>query len=263
MGWRNCQASMTLVAEINQRWPGRDKGSDGTIGDAAHASRQSDHNPWVKLDGVGVVRARDIDKDGIDAPWLAEHLRKLGAAGDPRLAPGGYVIFNRRITNPDFRSWRAYTGSNPHTSHIHVSFSTVPAGFDSTAPWGIATAPGPRPRPAPAPRPTPVEDDVSVQNILLDGTGEITVRLPVGNGAIATSRAWISANLRSGATRPGRVRWWFQGASAGISRRDWTELRVVDGLSSEVTDELPPGTRKINIQYEMPDGGTVCLEAIR
>ena len=137
MGWRNCAASMTLVGEINARWPRRDKASDGTIGDAAHASRNSDHNPWVVVAGTGVVRARDIDKDGIDAPWLAEWLRRRGEAGDPRLTGGGYVIFNRRITSPDFRGWRAYTGSNPHVAHVHVSFSRNAAGFDSRAPWGL------------------------------------------------------------------------------------------------------------------------------
>lgn len=140
MTWRNCQASMTLVNEINKRWPGRDKASDGTIGDAAHATRTSDHNPWYVLAGVGIVRARDVDKDGVDAAWLVEYLRTLGAKRDPRLYPGGYVIFNRRITDADFSGWHTYTGSNPHDHHFHVSFSTVPAGFDSAAPWGIATA---------------------------------------------------------------------------------------------------------------------------
>jgi hypothetical protein len=138
--WRNCRASITLADEINRRWPGRDRASDGTVGDAAHATRTSDHNPWVVVDGVGVVRARDIDKDGIDAPWLVEHLRALGAAGDPRLTGGGYIIFNRRITRPDFTGWREYTGSNPHTSHAHVSFSRDRAGFDSAAPWAIHPA---------------------------------------------------------------------------------------------------------------------------
>jgi hypothetical protein len=138
MGWRNCEASLVLVREINARWPNRDKASDGTIGDAAHASRSSDHNPWVVVNGQGVVRARDIDRDGIDAGWLAEYLRGLGAKGDPRLTGGGYVIWNRRITTPDFRAWKAYTGSNPHTAHVHVSFSRLRAGFDSTAGWGIA-----------------------------------------------------------------------------------------------------------------------------
>lgn len=117
--------------------------------------------------------------------------------------------------------------------------------------------------PAPAAPATSTEDDVSIQNFILSGSGEITPRLPVGNGAVATSRAWISANLRSGATQPGRVRWWFQGETAGIGRRDWTTLTVKDGLSVDCGDEIPAGTRKLNIQYEFPEGGTICLEAIR
>lgn len=136
--WRNCNASLTLVAEINALFPGRDKKSDGTIGDAAHAARTSDHNPWVIVKGIGVVRARDIDKDGIPLAQIFEYLRKLGERKDPRLFPNGYLIYNEAITNPDFKSWRKYTGSNPHKEHGHVSFSTVESGFDSTAPWGIA-----------------------------------------------------------------------------------------------------------------------------
>jgi hypothetical protein len=147
MAWRNCNASLALIKEINARWPNRDRSSDGTIGDAAHATRNSDHNPWIKVGGQGVVRARDIDKDGIDAAWLAEYLRGLGARGDGRLTGGGYIIFNRRITVPSFSGWKSYTGSNPHTHHLHVSFSRNQSGFDSKGSWGIsggaASAPAP------------------------------------------------------------------------------------------------------------------------
>lgn len=135
MAWRNCSASMTLVSEVNSRWPSRNRMSDGTVGDLSHQARPSDHNP----NAAGVVRARDITASGIDTAWLCEHLRILGRAGDPRLANGGYLIFNRRITNPDFKTWRVYTGSNPHVSHMHVSFTRTPAGYDSTASWGIDT----------------------------------------------------------------------------------------------------------------------------
>jgi hypothetical protein len=145
MGWRNCQASLTLVAAVNARWPARSKASDGTVGDTAHASRASDHNPHVVVDGVGVVRARDITAAGVDLPWLFEELRKLGAAGDPRLAGGGYLILNRRITTPDFRGWKVYTGSNPHIKHGHVSFSAHRAGFDSQEPWPFLGAAPPSP----------------------------------------------------------------------------------------------------------------------
>lgn len=133
--WRLAQALVTLRAWVNAKWPKRDRTSDGTIGDAAHASRHSDHNPWVKVRGVGVVRALDIDKDGVNLAWLFEELRKLGAKRDPRLYPGGYLILNRRITKPDFSGWATYTGSNPHTQHGHVSFSTNATGFDSLRAW--------------------------------------------------------------------------------------------------------------------------------
>ena len=137
---------MVLADEINARWPNRDKASDGTIGDAAHASRKSDHNPWVVVGGYGVVRARDIDEDldgngangANDAAALFEHLLALAKAGDPRLNGGGYLIYEGRIYS-ERGNWasRPYTGPNAHKHHIHVSFSRNQAGFDSTAPWGI------------------------------------------------------------------------------------------------------------------------------
>lgn len=133
--WRNCKASLVLLAEVDARWPGRSRASDGTIGDQAHSSRTSDHNP----NAAGVVRARDITAAGIDAAWLAEYLRQSGAKGDPRLGSGGYIIFNRRITKPDFSGWKVYTGQNPHVKHVHVSFSRNAAGYDSAAAWGLVS----------------------------------------------------------------------------------------------------------------------------
>jgi hypothetical protein len=152
MAWRLARALVSLRAGVDARWPGRDKRSDGTIGDARHsaASKSSDHNPWVVVSGVGVVRALDIDVDGIDAGWYAEQLRVLGAAGDSRLT-GGYVIFNRRITKRDYSGWNVYTGKNPHTSHVHVSLSRDPSGFDDPRPWGFLATTEPAPPPAHAP----------------------------------------------------------------------------------------------------------------
>jgi len=159
MNWRNCQASLALVAAINAKYPRRDKTSDGTIGDAAHATRSSDHNPWVKdAHGQPVVRARDVDVDGVDAAWIVEQLRLTGRAGDRRLTGGGYVIYNRRITKPDFSGWSVYTGSNPHDHHFHVSFSQDQAGYDDPGPWpflgGAPLAAALSPPPAPAALPT-------------------------------------------------------------------------------------------------------------
>lgn len=147
MTWRNAVASVVLAQEVNGLWPGRDKASDGTLGDAAHASRKSDHNPWIKdPNGVGVVRARDIDEDldgkvantGPDALPLFNHLLSLGKKGDRRLNGGGYLIYERKIYS-ERNNWAArnYTGANPHDHHIHVSLSLDRAGYDSDAPWGI------------------------------------------------------------------------------------------------------------------------------
>lgn len=134
MSWRLATSLEELRDEVNKRWPNRSKVSDGTIGDAAHASRDSDHNPWLN----NTVRALDITADGIDAGWYAAHLRKLGAAGDRRLTNGGYVIWNRRITSPDFKRWTPYNGANPHTHHVHVSVSRT--GYNNRGSWGIAAA---------------------------------------------------------------------------------------------------------------------------
>jgi hypothetical protein len=133
MAWRPCRAGVALLAEVDKRWPNRSKASDGTIGDTAHSTRTSDHNP----NSAGVVRARDITAAGIDAAWFAEWLRQKGAAKDPRLMGGGYVIFNRRITKADFSGWRVYTGQNPHVKHVHVSFSRIATGYDDTSVWGL------------------------------------------------------------------------------------------------------------------------------
>ncbi|GIF08643.1 hypothetical protein [Actinoplanes siamensis] len=121
---------VTLRAEFNRLSPRRDKSSDGWIGDTAHASRTSDHNP----DGAGRVLAIDIDSDG---PWpvpfgaLVERLR-----GDPRLE---YIIWNRRIASRSRGwTWRTYTGSSdPHTGHAHLSARHDHTGNTSTAPWGL------------------------------------------------------------------------------------------------------------------------------
>jgi len=56
---------------------------------------------------------------------------------DPRVK---YVIWNRRIWNPAIsRSWRPYTGTNPHDHHMHVSVLTERE--NDTSPWFTPTQP--------------------------------------------------------------------------------------------------------------------------
>lgn len=151
MAWRLARALVSLRDGVNARWPQRDKASDGTVGDVAHKAKasSSDHNPWVKVAGLGVIRAFDADVDGIDAGWYAEQLRLLGAAGDNRLARAGYVIFNGRITRSNWSGWSIYTGTNPHRAHVHVSLSRDVSGFDDPRPWAFLAAPTAPPPAAP------------------------------------------------------------------------------------------------------------------
>jgi hypothetical protein len=134
--WTLAPSLTTLRREINDLWPGRNKASDGTIGNAEHSNRTSDHNP----DAAGVVRAMDITSwvgpDGDVADLLVRHLR---ATRDPRVA---YIIWQRRICNS--RSvdgaapwaWRPYAGSNPHDKHVHISVRPAPTG-DDPSPWHL------------------------------------------------------------------------------------------------------------------------------
>ena len=60
MAWRLAKSIKTLLDQVNAENPHRRKDSDGGIGDAAHASRSSDHNPYIVVKGQGVVRAFDF-----------------------------------------------------------------------------------------------------------------------------------------------------------------------------------------------------------
>lgn len=152
MAWKLSPALTQLRAEINAAYPGRSKVSDGSIGDAAHSSRTSDHNPDVE----GWVRAIDVtewdpgtpavDDDDV-AEALAEHLR---ASKDPRVK---YVIWRGRMFS-SYRSgsspawtWRKYNGPNGHFHHVHVSVQPDARGLNA-APWGFRRPGGPKPAPS-------------------------------------------------------------------------------------------------------------------
>jgi hypothetical protein len=142
MAWRLARALETLRAQVNLRFPARSKQSDGSIGNAEHSSRESDHNP----NGAGVVCAIDITHDpegGVDSYALAETLLKNQ---DPRLA---YVISNRRIgsgpAGPSPGVWRAYSGKNPHDHHCHVSVRQDASKYDNAQTWDIDGIAAPAP----------------------------------------------------------------------------------------------------------------------
>lgn len=118
--------------QVNQRFPNRDKSSEGTIGDTAHQASASSHNPdltgspeYRDGDTVDEVRAWDCDKDlndsaGVSAEQLVQlWITKSRAGAMPWLR---YLIYNKRIWHKN-NGWatQVYTGSDTHTSHIHIN----------------------------------------------------------------------------------------------------------------------------------------------
>jgi hypothetical protein len=124
MAWYLNRALTNLRAEVNASYPDRDRTSDGTIGDAAHQSTSSDHNP----DPDGSVDAWDMDVDGVDVWHIIERFEQHEAAR--------YWIYNGQIASRS-NGWRRerYTGANPHDRHVH--FNTREGYEDSREPWGI------------------------------------------------------------------------------------------------------------------------------
>ena len=133
MGWtvaKLCKGGVTLRDQIDRRWPKRDRKYEGWLGDQAHSSRESDHNP----SGVNqIVRAIDIDENlgtfsnGGTARVLANQLIDYAVSGLPGSNRLKYVVYENRIASGTYRKtwwkWRhgTYLG---HEAHIHVSFTS-------------------------------------------------------------------------------------------------------------------------------------------
>jgi hypothetical protein len=117
------RAISQLLQQVDKLYPQRSKASDGTWGDSEHQKRESHHN------GGDAV---DITKDPVHGP----DLDRLAAAllKDPRTQ---YVIWNKRIANPDIQAgtWRPYDGTNPHTRHVHLSVRHPLR--DDVRPWSL------------------------------------------------------------------------------------------------------------------------------
>lgn len=136
--WRAAKSLLRLRAQIDAQAPGRLRTSDGTVGDTAHQSRKSDHNPWI-VDGLkGVVTAMDITNDPAQGCFSDALARSLVRSQDPRIK---YVISNRRIANSSPQgghpawAWRPYGGASPHDHHVHVSVRSDKALYDDEADW--------------------------------------------------------------------------------------------------------------------------------
>lgn len=136
MARRLADSLVVLRDQVNQQWPNRSKASDsGIFPDAAHQKRPSDHNP----NSADVVCAFDITHDpahGVDTYKIADNLR---VNRHPNLK---YLISNRRIAQAPSWNWQTYSGTSPHTGHMHISVGRGPDGksvqpYDDKTKWSI------------------------------------------------------------------------------------------------------------------------------
>jgi murein L,D-transpeptidase YcbB/YkuD len=143
MTWRTAKSLDILLRQINALSPNRDKSSDGSIGDERHASRSSDHNPWVHdAEGNGIVTARDFTNDPKHGVVSDQIAKMLVASRDDRIK---YVISNGKIASGSGQSqpawvWRKYSGANPHDHHCHVSVKPDKEHYDDDGPWQLDLA---------------------------------------------------------------------------------------------------------------------------
>jgi hypothetical protein len=147
--WIVAESLDRLLQQLNALAPHRSKASDGGIGDELHATRDSDHNPWLVLSGQRIVTARDFTHHpagGLDCAQLRDSLIR---ARDSRIK---YIIFNRQIISgaggPQPWVRRPYTGSNPHTKHLHLSVVADRRCRDA-GPWMLPGMGAVTPAPAP------------------------------------------------------------------------------------------------------------------
>jgi hypothetical protein len=140
--WRIAESLKQLREQINEAYPGRDKTSDGGIGDADHATRSSDHNPWVRdFNDVPVVTAIDVDEDlSPSIHTLKGIVDAICASRDPRVK---YIIYEGRITvgGTELQMWKKYSGINSHSHHAHISVIATQRLYDSRSPWSIDFTP--------------------------------------------------------------------------------------------------------------------------
>jgi hypothetical protein len=156
-------ALLTLKAQLDAAYPLRNRASDGIMADARHiAEGKSDHI---------LGNAFDITTDPVNGPDNAA--LAVALLRDSRTH---YTIFEREIRNVEIQDGaaRAYTGADPHTSHLHVSIYA--ARRDDTSPWDLGSGSPPDPNSA-SPADTTSDDTAPADTGLavaanIDGDGD-------------------------------------------------------------------------------------------
>lgn len=91
-----------------------------TIGGWRKSDPYPDHPSGLALD----LMTNNLGSPAVSHPrgtelanYLIANAKRLGVK---------YIIWNRRSWNTSRGTWANYTGSNPHTDHVHVTFNASP-----------------------------------------------------------------------------------------------------------------------------------------
>ena len=139
------------------------------ISRACNVGGQSEHKEGRAFDwGVSVHSARDRASVNALIQWLFKSDAYGNRYAMARRLGIQYIIWNHRIwgSYAAGAGWRKYTGSNPHTDHVHFSLSWAGAR-KQTSFWHPRDFPNdsgsspskPKPKPTPTPTPTKPPQD--------------------------------------------------------------------------------------------------------
>ena len=116
-------AAIAVLRQATALFPKRKRLSDGLLPSSAHVKQNpnSDHNTGLAVDLTHDPAA------GVDCGEIFEKLKE-----DERVE---YLIFNKKIwSKARAKSGnRPYSGSNPHTKHLHINIYPDKSG--DTSPW--------------------------------------------------------------------------------------------------------------------------------
>jgi hypothetical protein len=115
----------TVAEEIATRFSIYNIGGFATSGHVTN----SDHYKGLALDLMTGANP-NAGKGNMIAEWTLANAQRLSVK---------YIIWNRRIHKLDNKGWTKYSGSSPHTDHVHISFHATPgSGGSSTASNGAS-----------------------------------------------------------------------------------------------------------------------------
>lgn len=139
--WKLAPSLVAFIDECDRRWPNRPTKSDGSIGDAGHAARASDHNPDdddADRDPTRWVCAVDLTDASPAQPQPWHILDGIRARRDHRCKYGiseGLAFYSYDKPGRPAWTWVKYDGPNGHFSHGHLSIHNTAKARNDISSW--------------------------------------------------------------------------------------------------------------------------------